>query len=367
MEENFRDLSDARISELLLQLDEAQRQLIEKERVICVLRRYQNTSLRYWLGYRFLRVILNHPALSRPLRYARRWLPIWDHQCFDLIQHSPRPLHIPAKYRELLGTTATLPTITLVTPSRNQAEFIERTLASVLDQNYPNLEYVVMDGASTDDTVARVNAHAHRLARFISQADSGQAQAINRGFQGNTGEIMGWLNSDDILLPGSLDYVARFFAENPEVDVVYGHRIQIDEQDREIGRWILPEHDASVLPWADYIPQETLFWRRRIWERIGGALCEDLQFALDWDLLLRFQAAGANFVRLPRFLGGFRVHQSQKTSAHLNSIGTLEMSRLRIQYLGRRVSDFEVSRQLAPFRQRSRQLHWRYRLGILGH
>src|SRR5262249_23541680 len=144
--------------------------------------------------------------------------------------------------------------------------------------------------------------------------DEGQTQAINLGFQHTSGEIMAYLNSDDLLLPGSLAYVAGYMAAHPEVDVVYGHRILIDECDDEVARWVLPRHDDRVLTWANFVPQETLFWRRRIWERVGGTLDASFQFAMDWDLILRFREAGARFVRLPRFLGAFRVHARQKTS-----------------------------------------------------
>ena len=95
-------------------------------------------------------------------------------------------------------------------------------------------------------------------------------------------------------------------ARHPEVDVIYGHRIIIDEADRDVGRWIMPRHDAATLEWIDYVPQETLFWRKKVWDRAGG-IDRSFQFALDWDLLLRFQKAGARMVRLPYFLGAFRI------------------------------------------------------------
>lgn len=105
----------------------------------------------------------------------------------------------------------------------------------------------------------------------------------------------------------------------------------------------MPPHDHDVLSWADYVPQETLFWRRRIWNKAGGHIDESFQFAMDWDLLLRFRDAGANFVRLPRFLAAFRVHPSQKTSANISDIGFREMERLRFRCHGRAVSPQEVT------------------------
>ena len=94
--------------------------------------------------------------------------------------------------------------------------------------------------------------------------------------------MLAWLNGDDLLLPGAIEYVAHFFEQHPEVDVVYGHRIVIDADGREVGRSILPPHDDGVLSWADFVPQEALFWRRRIWERVGARIDESFQFAMDW-------------------------------------------------------------------------------------
>lgn len=249
-----------------------------------------------------------------------------------LNQYPPRKPGMPACHSSIPPGAA--PKISIVTPSFNQSEFIERTLTSVLEQSYPNLEYFVQDGGSGDGTVEILDRYAGRLSGWDSSPDNGQAQAINRGFARTSGEIMAWLNSDDILLPGALACVADYFRHHPDVDVVYGYRILIDESDREIGRWILPSHDDSVLSWEDYIPQETIFWRRHIWEKAGGRIDESFRFAMDWDMLLRFRDAGARFARLPHFLGGFRVHPRQKTSAEISSTGFQEMDRIRRRILG---------------------------------
>ena len=143
-----------------------------------------------------------------------------------------------------------------------------------------------------------------RLVHAESRKDNGQGHAINLGFaHARGGEIMAYLNSDDLLMPGSLNYVAAYFAANPDVDVVYGHRVIIDPNGQEIGRWILPSHSDQMLIWADYVPQETMFWRRRIWDKAGGKIDEAFQFALDWDLLLRFREAGAK-IRPPAAVPG---------------------------------------------------------------
>jgi glycosyltransferase involved in cell wall biosynthesis len=249
---------------------------------------------------------------------------------FKFQQYWPRPLKIPDGYATVSPPTPA-PSIAIVTPSLNHGQFIERTINSVLSQNYPNLQYTIQDGDSDDSTTAVLARYADRVD-IVSEADTGQADAINRGFKRVNGDIMGWLNSDDVLLPGTLAYVARFMSEHPDVDLVYGHRIFIDSVDREIGRAVLPRHDSSALRWFDYIPQETLFWRRRVWDRLQP-LDTSFVYALDWDFILRAVTENFRFRRLPRFLGGFRVHPAQKTTGIMD-VGRREMDRLRLRSLG---------------------------------
>lgn len=252
----------------------------------------------------------------------------------------PKELRVPRRYHRAPRLTDP-PTISIATPSFNQGHFLEQTIRSVLDQDYPRLEYVVQDGGSTDDTPAVLDRYRSRLSRCESRKDKGQSHAINLGLAGTTGEIMAYLNSDDLLLPGALHTVARFFQKNPDVDVVYGHRVLIDGEGQEIGRWVIPRHDGEVLKWADYVPQETLFWRRRIWDKVGG-IDESFRFAMDWDLLLRFQEAGAKFYRYPRFLGAFRIHGNSKTMTVVNTQGEREMARLRERSFGRLPDPLEI-------------------------
>lgn len=269
-------------------------------------------------------------------------------------QFKPRPLQLPPSYFHFDYSEHAIehPRISIVTPSYNQAQYISQTIESILNQGYPNLEYVIQDAASTDGTLEIIQSHAERITHIQSEPDFGQAHGINLGFQKTTGKIMAWLNADDLLLPGSLNYVAQFFHEHPDVDVVYSHRILINEQGDEIGRWILPPHDDEMLSWADYIPQETLFWRRKVWDEVGGHLDQSYQFAMDWELLLRFRAAGAKFARLPRFLGAFRVHAQQKTQAAY-SIGEQEMKRLRWILHGDSISQFQVDQKIKKYLKRA--------------
>ncbi len=272
-----------------------------------------------------------------------------------LHHHAPEPLRLPVSYFDV-APPAPAPTISIVTPCFQHGRFLERTLSSVVGQQYPALEYVVQDGGSTDGTVDVLRRFETQLSSRASEPDGGQADAINRGFARTTGEVMGWLNSDDLLLPGALATIGRCFASRPDVDVVYGHRLVIDERDQKVGSWILPRHNDRVLGLADYVPQETLFWRRRVWEAVGSHLDESFRFALDWDLLLRFRAEGARMVRIPRFLGAFRVHAGQKTRVD-SAVGAAECRQLLRRVQGRELSRVELLGRLTPYLARHLALH----------
>ncbi len=231
-----------------------------------------------------------------------------------------------------------------------------------MQQNYPKLAYIVQDGGSADATTKVLQSYGDKL-RWRSESDAGQANAINRGFREVTGDIMGYLNSDDTLLPGTLAYIARAFSADPKLDVVYGHRIYIDFHGFEIGRCILPPHDEDTLKWADYIPQETLFWRRRVWDAVGP-IDESFDFALDWDFVLRAQTAGFRFKRMPRFLACFRFHDRQKTDGMIAEVGADEMRRLRARHLGDAPGQYEIRRAITGYLLRQMLFDWAYRLGL---
>jgi glycosyltransferase involved in cell wall biosynthesis len=302
-----------------------------------------------------------HFALPNRVSRAAARVRSWTKPRIGRLRHyEPKPLLLPASYFRTKPPTRA-PTISIVTPSFEQGRFIGRTVHSVVSQEYPALEYHVQDGGSTDDTLATLARFEDSLTSWAVEPDAGQADAINRAFRHTSGEIMAWLNSDDLLLPGSLASVAQYFVENPDVDVVYGHRVMIDENDHQIGAWILPKHDDFALTLADYVPQETLFWRRSVWDAAGGFVDETFGYALDWDLLLRFREAGARMVRLPRFLGAFRVHDEQKTTAH-EALGDVETARLRYRVHGRDMPIDEVLKRLRPFFLRHILVHSRMRL-----
>lgn len=291
---------------------------------------------------------------ATPLRQMEiRRFQFLRRKIFRLRNHAPRPLSVPRHYGRPRILTSP-PSISIVTPSFNQGHVLETTIRSVLDQGYPALEYIVQDGGSTDGSVDVLNRYGSQLTHWESAPDGGQSAAINLGMRRTTGEIMAYLNSDDLLLPGSLAYVAAYFQTHPDVDVVYGHRVLIDEDGREIGRWVLPRHDDRTIMFADFIPQETMFWRRRAWEAVGGSIDESFRFAMDWDLILRFRAAGLTFRRLPRFLGGFRVWNDQKSIAWWLPVGRRETERLRVRTLGAAPTRACVRRGVAGYMRR----HW---------
>lgn len=266
--------------------------------------------------------------------------------------HPPRGLNAPRR-RNARGADSSWPRFSIVTPSYQHVRFLEQTIRGVLSQSVDG-EYRVHDGGSKDGSVEMLRrleqekaaSSGMRFTGWVSEPDFGQTDAILKAFAHTSGrpdDVMAWINSDDFHLPGAFAVVADFFARHPEVEVVYAHRLMVDEQSREIGRWHLPPHSPDVLRLYDFVPQETLFWRRRVWDRVGG-LDRDYQFAMDWDLLLRFQAAGARIVRLPCFLACFRVHSAQKTSSQLAGTGQEELDTLRFRTFGRRVTPAELVR-----------------------
>ena len=266
--------------------------------------------------------------------------------------YQPRPVNLFTLDQVVNGRPR--PKISIVVPSFNQGRFIEATLKSIIDQHYPDLELIVVDGGSKDETVAVINQYASHIAWWVSEPDSGQTAAINKGFARSSGEIMAWINSDDLAAPGALFRIADWFIAHPETHVVYGDRLLIDQNGEEVSRWILPPHSPRVLRWADFIPQETLYWRRSAWDIVGGRLDENFRFAMDWDFLLRLSSKQVNFEHLPFFLGIFRVHQNQKTSSQMTSIGQQEMQILRRRALGYAPTRLQLIFNTIPFLLRTR-------------
>ncbi len=267
------------------------------------------------------------PSLPNPFRPLGAQFRCWvSKQLGALEQYPPQTLRTEV-YPSCNGDSDRLPSMTIVTPSYNQGVFLADTIESVVSQAYPCLQYAVVDGDSNDGSKEVLDKYRSRLAYAVSEPDDGQAHAIIKGFANTGGEIMAYLNSDDCLMPGALRFLGRYFQQHPEVDVVYGHRVIISAYGLEVGRWVIPPHDTECVRRFDFVPQETLFWRRRCYEEVGG-IDPRFHFALDWDLILKFIKAGARFRRLPYFLACFRVHGAQKTSALLESTGLQEVNLL---------------------------------------
>ncbi len=276
-------------------------------------------------------------------------------------RHAPRPLELPPLVSpEVRVPVASCPRLSIVTPSYGQGRFIRQTLDSVTAANLHDLEHIVQDGGSTDETVEILRSTNAPNLRWWSESDQGQADAINKGFAHTSGapqDLMAWINADDFYLPGAVDWVRQYFADHPDVDMIYGDRIVVDEAGEEINRWRLAGHDETVLRLNDFVPQETLFWRRRLWDRVGG-IDSSFRFAMDWDFLLRCLDAGAVIHHVPVYLGCFRVHAAQKTSAQIASIGQPEIDRLRERSFGRPIDPAELlqSAPLLAFLEKCRGL-----------
>ncbi len=211
----------------------------------------------------------------------------------------------------------TLPKLSIITPSLNQGAFIERTIKSVLDQNYPNLEYLVIDGGSTDGTVDILRRYEHRL-KWISEQDEGQADAINKGIGMSTGDIVAYLNSDDVYEPGALHRVAEYFAAHPEVMWLTGKCRIIDEHDREIRsmitaykNFLLRHYSYGMLLVTNPISQPATFWRRGL-VREFGLFDKNEHLVMDYEYWLRIGRRYGPGI-LNGYLARFRVHGRAKT------------------------------------------------------
>jgi len=205
------------------------------------------------------------------------------------------------------------PLVSIVMPTRNHGHFIRESIDSVLSQSYPNVELIVMDGASTDDTVEILKSYGERI-RWISEPDNGQADAINKGMGKVSGDILAYLNSDDILLPGALEKVVDYFNEHPECDMVYGDADYIDKDGYVTGQYVTAEFSFDRLMHDCCVCQPAAFWRRRAAERTG-AFNAELQTAMDYEYWLRLAADGSIIHYTRQKLAQSRLHEDAKTLA----------------------------------------------------
>lgn len=206
-----------------------------------------------------------------------------------------------------------LPKISIVTPSYNQGQFLEDTMLSVLGQNYPNLEYIIMDGGSTDSSKEIIKKYSNQLYYWVSEKDSGQSYAINSGFEKSSGEILMWLNSDDILMPNVLHKIADMYMKDDNV-LYFGNCIHFESTSNGLSTFGSNVEKKNIdlnLFEYDYIIQPSSFWSRKIWETVGP-LSETVHFAFDWKWFLKV-ANKFEIKPIPDVISMYRIHEAHKS------------------------------------------------------
>jgi glycosyltransferase involved in cell wall biosynthesis len=223
-----------------------------------------------------------------------------------------------------------LPRLSVVIPSYNQGDFIERTIKSIVDQNYPNLDLILMDGGSTDDTMAIVERYREHFTHIESGPDGGQSAAIVKGFGLATGKYISWLNSDDTYAPGALDAMGELLAARPDVAFAYGHTDIIDADDRVIAHKKSVRFSLGVMKYAFLtVPQMSAFWSKALYDEVGG-IDTSLRFCMDYDLFVRMASRSAP-VLINKHIGNFRVHGLSKTS-NLETVRQAEDAMVHTRY-----------------------------------
>ena len=224
------------------------------------------------------------------------------------------------------------PKISIVTPSFNQGQFIEETIRSVLDQNYPHLEYLVIDGGSTDQTVDTIRKYEPHLSYWESEKDRGQVHAINKGLARATGDIFAYINSDDIYLPETFSTVAKYFDEHPDAEWICGDTQMFGEgRSTEVVRTVVPKSAAHCLSWAYTAPQPGHFWKR---ELLGPGFDEAWRYDFDHDLYVRLLLSGHKCEHIAATFAGYRLHAASKTVAETEAFDE-EFDRSAELYEGR--------------------------------
>ncbi len=230
----------------------------------------------------------------------------------------------------------TSPLFSIVVPSYNQARFLDETLSSLLGQEDADIEVLVVDGGSTDGSVDIIRRYADRLAWWVSEPDRGQSHALNKGFQRASGEWLGWLNSDDFLLPGALQILRTQLGRNPACRWWIGEGWFVDADGRRLRRYSAPlglERPEQLSDWREHwLSQPASIFRRSLWLEVGGAVREDLHYAMDLDLWLRFLKRAAPTCFAGDF-AGYRVHTGSKTQ-RLAVTGEMEIVRVLAEHLG---------------------------------
>jgi glycosyltransferase involved in cell wall biosynthesis len=253
------------------------------------------------------------------------------------------------------------PKICIVTPSFNQGAFLEETIRSVLAQEYPNLEYIVIDGGSTDDSVEIIKKYEPWLKYWVSERDGGQAEAIAKGFDMASSDILGWLNSDDFLLPGALSEIGNTFAATPDLELLVGGGIVVDENSERLRKlYSFPQSYDSLLSIGQFMMQMSCFWKRETYHAVGG-LDKNLRFCFDYDLFIRL--ANQNSTQgTDSLLSAFRIHGKSKTSTIYETVALPEIEVVKRRYFSSTLNEQYYSQQEKTHRK---QYHTNIRINIL--
>jgi glycosyltransferase involved in cell wall biosynthesis len=240
------------------------------------------------------------------------------------------------------------PLVTIVTPSFNQGEFIRATIESVLSQDYAELEYLIVDGGSTDQTASVARDYASRLT-FISEPDRGQSHAINKGFRRSRGEYLAWLNSDDVFLPGAVRCAAAALNNHSHLAAVYGEGYLMDRAGSLTGRFphTRPFDFPRLLYFSDYILQQTVFFRKSVFQRIGP-LDEDLHYVMDWDILIRI-AKRFELGYIPEYMACLREYPEAKSFSG-GAARIEEIRRILIRHTGLRFAPGYITYGLETYK-----------------
>jgi glycosyltransferase involved in cell wall biosynthesis len=227
------------------------------------------------------------------------------------------------------------PKISVITPSYNQGQFLERTILSIINQDYPALEYIVIDGGSADNSVEIIKKYEMHLTYWVSEKDKGQTDAINKGMRKATGEIVCWINSDDILIPEALNEVARYFNRHPNVEFLNGLTVRIDKDDKILGIGHILNNKWFHKRGMYNISQQGMFWKKYIFEKIGE-LDETFHYAMDTEWIIRLYENKIKMAIINKPLGAIRVHESTKTAfANANNLWRIDQEKIAKKYNGR--------------------------------
>ena len=253
------------------------------------------------------------------------------------------------------------PKISIVTPNYNKAQYLEHTILSVLSQNYPNLEYMIIDGGSTDGSVDIIKKYEKQLTYWVSEPKEGMYHAIKKGFEHSTGEIMAWINSDDMYHPNSLFTVAQIFHDCPQVSWLVGKQAHYDEKNRTVftanSKYF--NHLSFLMHRYQWVQQESTFWRRQLYEKVGGI---DVKYRLagDFDLWMRFSRYEKMYIT-EALIGGFRHCDGQLSHdicKYQEEVETIIRSECISEEEKKQIKVMNFRNRIIPFLQKLRILQW---------